>query len=164
MIKRYVFLFVSIFVFFVDQISKFFLKKSLSFGDEREIFPFFTIVHWQNRGGLWGFMGNASERMSFLVFLVLPILGVVFLFYLFIKSESRIDLFLISMMLGGAFGNIFDRIVSGAVTDFLYFHFPDRSLSWPAFNIADACISTSLTVFIIRNIFERKKEDASNTV
>jgi len=162
--KRYIFLFISIFVFLTDQISKFLLKRSLSFGEEREILPFFTIVHWQNRGGLWGFMGNASETITFILFLVLPISGIVFLFYLFLKNDDRFDLLLISVMLGGAFGNIFDRIVSGSVTDFLYFHFPDRSLSWPAFNIADACISTSLTIFIIRILFERRQTDAPDTL
>jgi len=161
--NRYYFLFISFIVFALDQVSKFFLKKSLPFGGEKEIFPFFAIVHWQNRGGLWGFMGNASEIVSFVLFLILPFIGVAFLIFLFLHSHSKIEIFLISVMLGGAFGNILDRILSGAVTDFLYFHLPDRSLSWPAFNIADACLSTSLILFILKIIFERK-EDAPNPV
>ncbi|MCX7830786.1 MAG: signal peptidase II [Acidobacteria bacterium] len=161
--NRYHFLFFSAVVFLADQITKFFLKKNLPFGDEREIFPFFTIVHWQNRGGLWGFMGNASEVVSFILFIILPFAGVGFLIYLFLHSKSKTDLFLISLMLGGAFGNILDRILSGAVTDFLYFHLPDRSWSWPAFNIADACLSTSLTIFIFKILFERKEENAPDT-
>lgn len=162
--NRWFFLLLSLVVFIADHVSKFLLKRNLPFGEEKEILPFFTIVHWQNRGGLWGFMGNASEIVSFILFLILPFIGIAFLIYLFLHSKNKIDLFLISVMIGGAFGNILDRILSGAVTDFLYFHLPSRSWSWPAFNIADACLSTSLTLFILRILFERKEGNAPDPV
>lgn len=162
--NRYYFLLISFFVFALDQISKFILKSNLPFGGEEKIFPFFTLVHWQNKGGLWGFMGGASERITFLLFIIFPFLGIGFLIYLFLNSTDKIDIILISIMLGGAFGNIVDRIFFGAVTDFLYFHLPDRSLSWPAFNIADATLSTALVFFIIKILFQKEKVDAPDTL
>lgn len=161
--NRYYFLFISFFVFALDQTSKFFLKNRLSFGEEKEVFSFFTIVHWQNRGGLWGFMGEASEKVVFLLFIILPFLGVAFLVYLFLQSKDKVDIILISIMLGGALGNITDRIFTGSVTDFLYFHFPDRSWSWPAFNIADATLSTSLLIFLVKTLIKKERKDAPYT-
>ncbi|NMB99464.1 MAG: hypothetical protein GYA35_04195, partial [Thermoanaerobaculaceae bacterium] len=97
--NRWFFLLLSLVVFIADQVSKFLLKRNLPFGEEKEILPFFTIVHWQNRGGLWGFMGNASEIVSFILFLILPFIGIAFLIYLFLHSKNKIDLFLISVMI-----------------------------------------------------------------
>ncbi len=70
---------------------------------------------------------------------------------------------LISLIIGGALGNILDRIVHGAVTDFLYFFMPGGP-AWPAFNAADAFISTSLTVLLIKIVVTGEKKDAPDPV
>ena len=162
--KRIFYLFFSALVFLFDQSTKHLLMNNLKLGEERPLLPFFTLVHWQNRGGLWGFLGGASEKVTFAIFMILPVLGVGFLFYLFFTVSGKFDLFLLSAMLGGAFGNILDRLLNGAVTDFLYFHVPGNGPGWPAFNVADAFLSTSLTIFLLTLLFVKEKKNAPAAV
>ena len=161
--KRLKYMVLALLVFILDQGTKLAVINSLTPGDEKEILPFFSLVHWQNRGGLWGFLGSASESVTFWIFLILPILGLVFLFYLFFTTREKLEMILISLILGGALGNILDRIVHGAVTDFLYFFMPGGP-AWPAFNAADAFISTSLTVLLIKIVVTGEKKDAPDPV
>lgn len=156
------FFLIAFFVFFVDQITKTLIRFNLLYGEEKKITSFFSVVHWKNRGGLWGFLSDSEGLINTLLFLVIPILGLIFLFYLFIKSKSLLEKVLLSIIVGGAFGNLFDRIFFGEVTDFLFFYLPDRSFSWPAFNFADASISVSLAFYFIYLIFLEKK-DAPDT-
>jgi len=150
-------------VFVMDQATKLLVINSLELGGERKMAPVFTLVHWQNRGGLWGFLGSAPEGVTFWVFLILPLAGLALLSYFFIATKDRWEKFLISLILGGALGNILDRMVHGAVTDFLYFHLPDGP-GWPAFNVADACISTALTLLMARVLFAGEKKHAPDPV
>ncbi len=161
--KRLKYMVLALLVFMLDQGTKLVVINSLAPGDEKEIFPFFSLVHWQNRGGLWGFLGSAPETVTFWVFLILPILGLIFLFYLFFTTRERLEMILISLILGGALGNILDRMVHGAVTDFLYFFIPGGP-GWPAFNAADAFISTSLTILLFKIVVTGEKKDAPDTV
>jgi len=78
--KPYRYLLISLFVFLLDLISKFFLISKMRIGDEKEIFPIFTLVHWQNRGGLWGFLSNSSNKVTTIFFLIIPIIGILFIF------------------------------------------------------------------------------------
>jgi signal peptidase II len=150
-------------VFVFDQATKLWVINSLDLGGEKRIVPFFTLVHWQNRGGLWGFLSSASEGVTFWIFLILPLLGLAFLIYFFWTTKDKLEMLLISLILGGALGNITDRIVHGAVTDFLFFHLPEGP-SWPAFNVADSFISVSLSVLLFRIIFTGDKKNAPDTV
>ena len=161
--KRFKYLVLALLVFLLDQGTKLVVLDSLPLGDEREVLPFFSIVHWQNRGGLWGFLSSASEGVTFWIFLILPFLGLAFLLYFFFTTKDRMEMLLISLIFGGALGNVLDRIIHGAVTDFLYFFIPGGP-GWPAFNAADAFISTSLTVLLVRMLFMGEKKDAPGTL
>ena len=101
---------------------------------------FFDIVHAKNRGAAFSLFAdsNSAWRPFFLIGLSLAALLLV---AGILRNASRLDrptAFGLSLILGGALGNVFDRIVSGAVTDFLDFYVGD--LHWPAFNVADSAI------------------------
>jgi signal peptidase II len=162
--KQYRYLLISLFVLLLDFISKILLISKMKIGDEKEILPFFTVVHWQNRGGLWGFLSNSSHKVTTMVFLVIPIIGILFIFYLFFITRDKVELILLSAMIGGGIGNLSDRILNGAVTDFIYFHFPDNGWGWPAFNFADAFLSVSLFLYLLKVLFKREEKVAPDTL
>lgn len=136
------FFYPALIVVLLDQAIKFVVVKAVpDYGSVSVIRGFFNLVHIRNRGIAFGLMNRPEGTLSGYV-LPIATLGVVFLLvYLFLKLKgegSRIVLGL-SLILGGAVGNLIDRFRLGEVVDFLDFYI--RSLHWPAFNIADAAIT-----------------------
>jgi signal peptidase II len=106
-----------------------------------EVIPgFFNLVARRNPGGLWGLFQDTSWAPLF--FVAASVLAIVFLFWLtFGQPTGGRPLLVLSAgaILGGAVGNLADRIREGAVRDFLDFHLPEGPV-WPTFNLADSCI------------------------
>ena len=144
-------------ILILDQATKVWLAHSLPFGGERVVTPWFSLVHWHNPGGLFGMLDRLPEWGRLAVFLAIPLLGVSLLGYLYAKSDRDLDRWLLAAILGGAAGNLLDRIRLGAVVDFLYFHIPDGP-GWPAFNVADATLSTGILVFVALTFLRPEKE------
>ena len=143
-------------VLVLDQVTKAWVLKSIPFGEGRDITPWFSVIHWRNAGGLFGLMERLPDTARVGVFLFLPVAGVAFLGFLFAKAKKPLELALLSAILGGALGNLADRIRFGAVVDFLDFHIPGGP-SWPAFNVADACLSTGIILFVLLTLFRPKE-------
>ncbi len=128
-------------VFALDRITKRIIEARVSVLDTPTVIPgFFDIVHARNRGAAFSMFADSNSpwRPFFLIGLSLAALVLV---AGILRNASRLDrptAIGLSLILGGALGNVFDRIVSGAVTDFLDFYIGD--LHWPAFNIADSAI------------------------
>jgi signal peptidase II len=128
-------------VFALDWTTKRFIEARMSVFDTRTIIPgFFDIVHARNRGAAFSMFADSTSplRPFFLIGLSLVALLLV---AAILRNASRLDrptALGLSLILGGALGNVFDRIVSGAVTDFLDFYI--GALHWPAFNVADSAI------------------------
>src|SRR5438874_13535776 len=128
-------------IFAVDRITKQVIETRVSVFDTHTIIPgFFDIVHARNRGAAFSIFAESTSplRPFFLIGLSLAALILV---AGILRHASRLDkptAIGLSLILGGALGNVFDRIVSGAVTDFLDFYI--RDLHWPAFNVADSAI------------------------
>jgi signal peptidase II len=144
----------------LDQASKFWLASSIPPGNSLPVTSWFALVHWLNTGGLWGSLQNLPAVPRILLFFILPLAGLAFLTWLFVKSRSRIELTVLAAVLGGALGNLLDRVRLGAVVDFLYFHLTDGRWGWPAFNVADACLSTGIVVLLIRALFTKDPKEA----
>jgi len=129
-------------VFAVDRLTKWIIETHLSFYDTRVVIPgFFEIVHSQNQGAAFGlFSQSTSEWRSVLLigFSVVALVALVVMLW----RNSRFDrktAVALALILGGALGNVFDRVVrEGGVTDFLLFYI--GSYQWPAFNAADSAI------------------------
>jgi signal peptidase II len=145
--RKAAYLLIGLAVLILDQATKAMVTGRLAFGEAHHVTSWFSIVHWQNRGGVWGTFQNLSTPLSAALFMVLPLAGVGILVYLFLRSERALDRILFSMILGGAAGNLLDRFRLGAVIDFLDFHLPEGP-SWPAFNVADAALSTGIVVLL----------------
>jgi signal peptidase II len=128
-------------VFALDRITKRIIESRMSVFDTYTVIPgFFDIVHARNRGAAFSMFADSTSpwRPFFLIGLSLAALILV---AGILRKASNLDkptAIGLSLILGGALGNVFDRIVSGAVTDFLDFYV--GALHWPAFNVADSAI------------------------
>jgi signal peptidase II len=125
----------------LDRLTKWLIETRVSFLDSQKVIPgFFDIVRSENRGVAFGlFNDSASEWQTLLLVLVslAAVLGVSILLW---RPErlDRLSRWGFALILGGATGNVVDRILYGRVTDFLLFYI--RDYQWPAFNIADSAI------------------------
>jgi signal peptidase II len=151
------FLLVGLGILILDQVTKAMVTGRLAFGEAIHLTSWFSVVHWQNRGGVWGSFQELSTPVSTALFMILPLAGVGILVYLFARSERTVDKVLFSMILGGAAGNLLDRFRLGAVIDFLDFHLPGGP-SWPAFNVADAALSTGIVILLFLTLRRPPKE------
>jgi len=128
-------------VFAADRLTKWLIEKHVSAFDVHTVIPgFFDIVHSQNRGVAFGIMDGSTSPWRTIVLVVFAAAALVLVAALLWKTPrfDRGSLTGLALILGGAAGNLFDRIVWGRVTDFLEFYI--RDLHWPTFNLADSCI------------------------
>jgi len=131
----------AIFIAGVDQLTKFFVSRSLGLNETTEVIKGFfhlTLVH--NTGAAFGIFKNQT-----IFFIVVSALAVIFIIA-FMRKKSDVVLFRdigFALILGGAFGNLVDRIRFGYVIDFLDFRI------WPVFNVADSAVSAGVFLLIL---------------
>jgi len=153
--------FVAFFVVFLDQVTKYLIKKSISLYHSVIIIPgFLNLVHIKNRGIAFGIF-NSQAGTSSIGLIIISIVAVIFIGYLIFSEKKRGRFYCISlgMILGGAIGNLIDRIIFGEVTDFIDVYI--KEYHWPAFNFADMAISVG-GIFILLFIIKGKSH-ASNS-
>jgi len=120
-----------------------------------EVLPVFNLVLVRNHGISFGMMAGGSDISRWiLVALALAVSGglVVWLF----RAKSRMETLVLGAIIGGALGNVIDRVRLGSVTDFLDFHI--GSMHWPAFNLADSCITLGVLVLLATELWPKKME------
>ncbi len=145
-------------IFALDQLTKGMIER-LPAGINLTVIPhFFRLVQVFNRGAAFGFLQNSSSpyTLGSLIAVSLIALAVVFSL-LWQSSMSRRSGWALAMILGGACGNLFDRILHGRVTDFLLFYL--GRYEWPAFNVADSAIVIGATLLIWEIAFQRHPEE-----
>ena len=119
-----------------------------------EVLPFFDLVLYWNRGVSFSLFAHEAEFMPYVLSAVA--LGVVgFLLHLLRQVEDRFTALSIGAIIGGALGNVIDRLLYGAVADFFYFNY--GAWWFPAFNIADTAITLGAAGFIWMSLFPRRK-------
>lgn len=137
----------------VDLLTKRWVESSLFFGQQIPITSFFNLILAYNSGAAFSFLSDAGGWQRW--FLSSIAVGAsVFIVYLLHKNKDQKLLCLsLSMILGGALGNLWDRITLGHVVDFLDFYV--GNYHWPAFNVADAAIVVGAGLLIIES-FQNK--------
>ena len=156
--KKFSYLWISIIVILLDQISKFIIKNYLEVGEVIKVTPkFFWLTHVQNSGAAFS-ISFGSFLINKIVFIIVSVVAVLLLIYLNIRSKSKTEKFVFALILGGAIGNLIDRILYGRVTDFLWCDFPDFIMRrWPVFNIADSSIVIAIVILIFFSLFIQHK-------
>lgn len=128
-------------VFAADRLTKWIIQTYVSAFDVHRVIPgFFDIVHSENRGVAFGLLNDSTSAWRTLVLIVFSTAALAVVAGL-LWNTCRMDRWTgigLALIMGGAAGNLFDRIVWGRVTDFLEFYI--GNLHWPTFNVADSCI------------------------
>lgn len=134
----------------LDQLSKFWIVANFSFGELRPIIDgFFNLTYTLNRGAAFGMFSGLSEGLRQLVLALTTTVALLAVLYFLAKDfRGRLPAQVaLALILGGAVGNLIDRVRIGAVIDFLDFYI--GSAHWPAFNVADSCICIGVMVLIL---------------
>jgi signal peptidase II len=130
----------------IDQLTKLAITRSIAYGGGFEITPFFNLVLVHNKGAAFSFLAGAAgwQRELFIAIAAVAIAWVVYLLH----KHPRQTLFCLalSLILGGAIGNVIDRVWLGAVIDFLDFHAAGHH--FPAFNVADSAITCGAAALV----------------
>jgi signal peptidase II len=128
-------------VFALDRLTKWIVETRVSFSDTYRVIPgFFDIVRSENRGVAFGIFNDSTSGLRTMLLVVLSLAAVVGVGFMLRKARHMdpASLWALSLILGGAAGNVFDRILRGRVTDFLELYL--GNYHWPTFNVADSAI------------------------
>lgn len=140
---------VAAFVLLADQLTKIWIRGALSLGDSIPVIKdVFHLTYVKNPGAIFGLFPD--RQLLFLITALVTIVFIIF-YYSRIEDSQRLVKIALGLELGGALGNLIDRVIYGRVTDFLDFHI------WPVFNIADSAIIIGLGLLIGSILFSFKK-------
>lgn len=137
-------------VFFFDQITKSYVHRTLyEFQSVEIIKDFFHITYVRNTGAAFGLLAGPAHPLRTTLFVVISgvAIGVILLIYRKIEDGDTLHALAFSFLLGGAVGNLVDRVWMGQVIDFLDFHWYDHH--WPAFNFADSAICGGIGLILL---------------
>ena len=144
-------------VIILDQITKALILRGFSLHEHAPVISgFFNLVHVRNRGMAFGLMNRANSVFVFYALTAATILAVVLLLLWFYKLKEKDNRLIIgfSLIIGGALGNLIDRVRLGEVVDFLDFYI--NGYHWPAFNVADASITLGTFWVALNLIFQSR--------
>ncbi len=149
-------------VWIADRVTKYVVDITMTLGEARPVLPVFSWVRLHNEGAAFSFLDDAGGwQRWFLVCLALA-----FAVYLIIEmrrlpATERLLGWAYGLVLGGALGNMWDRLMDGYVVDFLLVHY--AGYYFPAFNVADAAISVGAALWILAMMRDARRERASAT-
>jgi signal peptidase II len=151
-------------VFMLDRITKIAIERYVSQWESYTVIPgFFDIVHAKNRGAAFGMFGEGDSEVRTVLLIGIALAVLVFVSILLFRPQrggftsDRVTTVALSLVLGGALGNVWDRIVQGMVTDFLEFYVGEYRFA--AFNVADSAIFIG-AVLLLFDIWRTRSEPA----
>ncbi|MFM7657353.1 MAG: signal peptidase II [Burkholderiaceae bacterium] len=138
---------IAVIIVLLDQVTKITMSRLLVYGQSEVMTPYFNLVMVYNQGAAFSFLSNSGgwQRWFFsgLAFFV----SLAIIWMLWKNASQRLFCWSLSLILGGAVGNLIDRLIYGHVIDFLDFHI--GTLHWPAFNVADSAITVGAALFVL---------------
>ena len=134
-------------VILLDQVTKTMILKTMAIGDSHTVTSFFNLVHWRNTGAAFSFL-HASSGWQRWLFIGLALVAVVFIVWMLARhGGQRLFGWALALILGGAIGNVIDRMLHGSVVDFIQLHW--RGAAFPSFNVADSAITVGAALLIL---------------
>lgn len=152
---------IALLVFVFDQLTKIWVVNHFVYGASEAVTSFFNLVRVHNFGAAFSFLNNEGgwQRWGFSVFAALVSL-VILIWIARLSPQQKLEGLALSLILGGALGNLYDRISLGYVVDFLDFHWSGRH--FPAFNIADSSITVGAVLILIEGFIKRPIDDSKS--
>ena len=131
----------------LDLYTKHLIQRAFEYGEHLTVTPFFDLVRYHNEGAAFSFLADAGGLQKWF-FSGVSMIAVLVITYL-LKKHQQQKLFCLglALVLGGAIGNLYDRMTLGYVVDFLHFHY--QTFAWPAFNVADSAICVGVALLLI---------------
>ncbi len=139
----------------LDLFTKHLVQSALAYGEHMTITSFFNLVLTYNAGAAFSFLSDASGWQRWFFSGIAASASVLIVYLLRKHAAEKLFCMSLSLVLGGALGNLWDRITLGHVVDFLDFHI--SGYHWPAFNVADSAIFVGAMLLIVES-FRHKKE------
>jgi signal peptidase II len=134
-------------VIVLDQLTKAWIASTFQLGDARMVTPFFDLVRAHNRGAAFSFLNDASGWQRWF-FVGLGVAAAAFIVWMLKRhGGQRVFGWALALILGGALGNVIDRLLHGHVIDFIQVHW--KSHYFPSFNVADSAISIGAALLIL---------------
>lgn len=138
----------------VDLYTKYLTQQAFVLGDKLQVTSFFDLVRYHNEGAAFSFLADAGGWQKWF-FTGVSFAASVFIVYLLRKHpDEKLFCWGLALVLGGAIGNLYDRVTLGYVVDFLSFH--ANGFYWPAFNVADSAICVGVGLLLLDS-FKPKK-------
>ena len=143
----WIWLAIAVAVVLLDQLTKTLITRSFQLNDVRTITPFFDLVRAHNTGAAFSFLAGASGWQRWF-FIGLGLVAAVFIVWLLARhGGQRMFGWALALILGGALGNVIDRMLHGHVVDFLQVHWNQHY--FPSFNVADSAITIGAVLLIL---------------
>jgi signal peptidase II len=141
---------IALIVILLDQVTKAVIVRTMQLGDSHTITSFFNIVRWHNTGAAFSFLHAAAGWQRWL-FVGLGAAAALFIVWMLMKHGSqRLFGWALALILGGAIGNVIDRLWHGYVVDFIQVHW--RGAAFPSFNVADSAITVGAALLILHEL------------
>ena len=149
----------SLVIIAIDLLTKYYASMYLTYASPVEVFPFFNLTLLYNYGAAFSFLSDADTLWQVILLsaiaIIVSLVIIVWLWRLPIKEKNNMTAASLALILGGALGNLYDRMIHGFVVDFLDFHV--AGYHWPAFNIADSAICVGAVCLIAMSFQKSKK-------
>lgn len=143
-------------LFVVDRLSKVWIDRNIGAFDTWAIIPgFFNIIHAENRGMAFSLMADWTSAWRGLFLIGVSSAVLIFVVVMLWQAKTLLQRSALTLVLGGAAGNLYDRVVRGSVTDFLDVYVGDYH--WPTFNVADSAITVGALLLVSELIWSRGK-------
>jgi len=159
--RKYHFL-IAVFIVALDRLTKWAISQRLSLHDSIPVIPgFLRIVHAENPGAAFGLFADSPAEWKVSLLILFSLIALVIVTALLWKSSHRLTSTGIglALILGGAVGNLWDRLVSKHVVDFLLFYV--GRCQWPAFNVADSAIVVGAGLLVFEIVFTKSPSQQS---
>jgi signal peptidase II len=157
------FLWLTVIVIVLDQWSKFAIVDAMQLYQSIQVTGFFNLTYVHNYGAAFSFLHDAGGWQRWFFTAIAVFVSALILYWLNQTNKEQIRLpVAFSLILGGAIGNVYDRLVHGYVIDFLDFYY--QQWHWPAFNVADSAIFLGAALLIIDMLFSDEKSEEEQKV
>jgi signal peptidase II len=152
---------VALLIVAADQLTKYFVTAWIPLHNMYEVIPgFVNLVHVRNPGAAFGILSDSQSMLTRWFFVCISIAAVIIIGWLVLTGEDTDSFLLVgyALFVGGALGNLIDRIRFGEVIDFLELYV--NSFHWPAFNVADSALCVGTALFFIHVLTGKKTKRA----
>lgn len=159
--KNFSWLWLALIIIVLDQVSKWYFSSTMQLGDSINLLPGFNWTLAHNYGAAFSFLHDAGGwQRWFFAGIALVVSGGILFWLKSVPANARFLACALVLVLGGALGNLYDRMMLGYVVDFVHVYY--GTWHFPAFNIADAGITVGAIMLIIDSLFLEKKREVAN--